>query len=170
MPKNFLFRILFLVVAGSMVWTAALFGHCEVPCGIYNDKLRVDLLKEHITTIEKSMNEIIELSRAGDKNYNQLVRWIENKDQHANEIQHIVSQYFMTQRIKPPQNDSEKEAYQNKLGLLHEMLIYAMKCKQTTDVGNCAKLNELVDKFSAAYFGAADLEHLKEHDKKDRLG
>jgi len=23
MPKNFLFRILFLVVAGSMVWTAA---------------------------------------------------------------------------------------------------------------------------------------------------
>jgi nickel superoxide dismutase len=105
------------------------FSHCQMPCGIYDDEMRIGMMSEHIATIEKSMNQIKELEKGGDRNYNQLVRWIVTKEDHANEIQEIVSQYFMTQRIKPDTKDYEK-----KLGLLHEMLIDAMKCKQTTDL------------------------------------
>ena len=61
-------------------------AHCEIPCGIYNDKMRIDMLKEHVTTIEKSMNQIMELQKAETINYNQLVRWINNKDEHADEL------------------------------------------------------------------------------------
>jgi nickel superoxide dismutase len=158
---------MFAVIAASLLtvqlWTVSVFAHCEIPCGIYDDQARIGLLKEHITTIEKSINQILEISAAGDKNYNQLVRWVANKEKHADEFQHIVTQYFMTQRIKLPTDDAGRSAYVNKVTMLHEMLVFAMKCKQTTDVENCSKLRALVDRFATAYFGAADLEHLKEH-------
>lgn len=129
-------------------------SHCEIPCGIYDDAARIDRLAEHITTIEKSMDQIAALSSAGDKNYNQLVRWIVNKEDHANKYQEIVTRYFLTQRIKPadPADTAAYEDYQEKVTVLHQMLVYAMKCKQTTDRAHVDKLRELLDRFRELYF------------------
>jgi len=105
----------------------------------------MSLIEEHAATIEKSMNQIVELEKGG--NANQLVRWVTNKEAHANELQHIVTQYFMTQRIKFDTPD-----YDKKLAALHEMLVYAMKCKQTTDVKNVEMLRQAAEKFHKLYF------------------
>ncbi len=131
-----------------------LFSHCEVPCGIYEDQLRIDLIKEHITTIEKSMNQIVELSKEKEINYNQLVRWINNKDEHAVKLQNIVSQYFLHQRIKITEPDDEEAfaKYQKQLMLLHKLLVYSMKCKQTTDLNFVKKLRETTTAFEESYF------------------
>ncbi len=131
------------------------FAHCEVPCGIYGDKMRLEMIDEHITTIEKSMKKIMELSGVGEKNYNQIVRWVNNKDTHAEEIQHIVHQYFMTQRIKPVDTSKKDEhaKYMAHLEMLHHMLVYAMKCKQTTDAANVETLREIAAEFRASYLG-----------------
>ena len=132
--------------------TAGMVGaHCEIPCGIYDDAMRLEQIAEHIKTIEKSMNQIRALSKETQVNYNQLIRWVTNKETHANEIQHIATQYFMTQRIKP---DAQK--YQEKLRVLHHMLIYAMKCKQTTDLANTEKLKSLLKEFEILYHGHSD--------------
>jgi nickel superoxide dismutase len=146
------------IAAGCVLFAAsALFvnAHCEIPCGIYNDPLRITLLNEHITTIEKSMKQVVELSQAKDKNYNQLVRWVNNKESHADSFMHIVTQYFMTQRIKPPQSgDKQQQAkYNHELTLLHKMLIHAMKAKQTTDPEHCTILRRLVEEFKMSYLG-----------------
>jgi nickel superoxide dismutase len=132
------------------------FSHCEIPCGIYGDETRFTMLEEDITTVEKSMKLIVELSKAGEKNYNQIVRWVDNKEKHANLIQETISQYFMTQRIKPADetNQAEYKKYVKELTLLHEMLTYAMKAKQTTDLANVEKLRSLVSTFKASYFSA----------------
>ena len=122
-------------------------AHCEIPCGIYDDSLRIKIIAEHLTTIEKSMKNIVELSRQAPVNYNQLVRWISNKEEHAAKIQHIVSQYFMTQRIKLDAKD-----YSEKLSVLHKILVYAMKCKQTTDLTHIATLRSLLKEFETLYF------------------
>ena len=110
------------------------------------------MLEEDITTVEKSMKLIVELSKDGGKNANQLVRWINNKEKHADLIQETVSRYFMTQRIKP----ADEKKYMEQLTLLHEMLIYAMKSKQTTDLANVEKLRALVSSFKASYLGTKD--------------
>lgn len=130
-------------------------AHCEVPCGIYGDEMRVEMIAEHITTIEKAMKQVTLLSAAESVNHNQLIRWVDNKEKHANEIQEIVTQYFMTQRIKlVDSSDREAQAaYVKKLTLLHQMLIQAMKAKQGTDLGVVAKLRTLLDSFSEAYLG-----------------
>ena len=94
------------------------------------------------------MNEITDLSGKTPLNYNQIVRWVTNKEQHATEVQQIVSQYFLTQRIKP-----DADQYGKKLEVLHQMLIAAMKCKQTTDLSNVETLRSLLKQFEVLYFG-----------------
>ena len=145
MKKLFL-ATLFSVFCLSLI-AVSVHAHCEIPCGIYDDQMRVAMLLEHATTIEKSMNQIIELEKAKKHNSNQLIRWVMNKDHHANQFQEIVSQYFMTQRIKP-----DAKEYTKKISALHQMLVYAMKCKQTTDVANVEKLRDLIKDFKTLYF------------------
>ena len=130
------------------------YAHCEIPCGIYGDSLRIEQISEHITTLEKSMNQINELSKAGDKNYNQLVRWVVNKEEHATKIQDIVSQYFLHQRIKPvdPTDVEAYAKYTNQLALLHHLLVFSMKAKQSTDLEVIEKLRSTLDKFAHSYF------------------
>jgi nickel superoxide dismutase len=152
--------ILFLFLSGFLLFGSfQASAHCEVPCGIYEDSVRIALIKEHIATIEKSMIKIEELSKAEKPNYNQLVRWINNKEEHAKKIQDIVSQYFLHQRIKLVDETNEKayEKYEKQLSLLHKMLVYSMKTKQTTDQGYIKKLRDTVGKFEDSYF------HTHEH-------
>ena len=137
---SFVFLVICLA-AGSAA------AHCEIPCGIYDDQMRINMISEHITTIEKSMTQISELSGQKTIDYNQIARWVMNKENHANELQHIVTQYFMTQRIKL---DAAK--YTEKLTLLHKMVVFAMKCKQTTDLSHVSTLRSLVKEFDDLYF------------------
>ncbi len=129
------------------------FAHCEIPCGIYEDQLRVKMIKEHITTIEKSMKMINELSAQEQPDYNQLVRWVNNKEEHANKIQEIVAQYFMHQRVKL-KNEGEDgyDAYIEQLSSLHRISVFAMKAKQSTQLEVVAKLNNAVHRFEHSYF------------------
>lgn len=154
--------IVSVAVAGAIGSIA--FAHCEIPCGIYGDRARVESLREDCTTIKKSMKEIVRLGKESPVNYNQVVRWVTNKDDHANKVQDTVYQYFMSQRIKPvPESDDlAYKKYVKQVALLHEMLVYAMKCKQTTDLANVEKLRALVSDFEAVYF---EPEH--RHEKKE---
>ena len=145
-----------LVVA----FTSVVFSHCQIPCGIYDDETRLAMLAEHIATVEKAMKQIEELSRHDKPNMNQIVRWVQNKDKHADELSQIVTYYFMAQRLKPVAKADSKEykEYVGKLTLLHEMLFYSMKAKQTTELENAEKLRAVLKDFRAVYLGRAEAE------------
>ncbi len=145
------------------------YSHCEIPCGIYGDKTRIDLLYEHITTIEKSMAQInaIVASPPDATAINQVTRWVNNKESHATEIQHVVMQYFLTQRVKAKEAGTpEHLKYMTQLESLHGMLVGAMKCKQTVSTDHTAGLRKSLDKFVGAYFTGEDLKHIREHHGK----
>ena len=99
------------------------------------------------------MKKIVELAADPAENANQIGRWVLNKEQHADHIREIVTQYFMTQRIKLPDEGDKAAvaAYTERLTLLHKMLVYAMKSKQTTDTMWTQKLHETVHVFEDAY-------------------
>jgi nickel superoxide dismutase len=144
-----------LAVGSAILLSSALaYAHCEVPCGIYGDQMRFHTIEEHIATIEKAIDQIAELSAADSPNYNQIVRWVNTKETHATEIQHIVSQYFLTQRIK-----AGKENYSEHLEMCHSLLTLAMKCKQSLDTGNVAKLKEAAGAFRTSYLGPEEEMH-----------
>ena len=140
-----------VAVVGAATWRA--YPHCQIPCGIYGDDARLAAIREHVTTIEKSMRQIDALAAGEKRNYNQLVRWVINKEHHADEISRIVTYYFMAQRVKPA-DAADKKAwgqYVTKLTLLHRMLVAAMKAKQTTDLQYTKSLSKLLDEFTRAY-------------------
>lgn len=137
--------------AAILMITAALASmagaHCQIPCGIYDDHARIAMMEENVATIEKSMVEIGKLAADSPQNINQLVRWVSNKDEYADQLTEIVTYYFLAQRIKPT-----AENYEAKLKALHGMMISAMKCKQTVDLKNVEDLKALIHQFEALYF------------------
>ena len=60
---------------------------------------------EDTSTIRKAMVQINELADKTDaQSQNQLIRWVNTKEDHAKDIQHTIAQYFMAQRIKTSQD------------------------------------------------------------------
>merc|ERR1712060_519543 len=77
-------------------------GHCQVPCGIFDDPKLVADLREAIATVKKAMVQITELSASMTPlNINQMTRWINTKEEHASKIISLVSEYCLCQRVKP---------------------------------------------------------------------
>ncbi|MEM7618586.1 MAG: superoxide dismutase [Ni] [Pseudomonadota bacterium] len=140
-------------------------AHCEIPCGIFNDSLRFDLMLEDATTIEKSMNEINKISAEANPDYHTISRWTMNKEDHANKIMHLVAQYFLAQRIKlPKENASEEELsdYSKSIELLHKITIRAMKTKYSSNINAVDDLRNVVNEFRDHYYK----DHDKAHDHK----
>ncbi len=156
-----------LVLVLAVVAAArAVHAHCQIPCGIFEDQMRIHMLREDLVTVEKSMKRIVELSAAEKPDWNQIVRWVVNKEDHAKKIQEIVADYFLAQRIKVPADDADGAAvakYHAQLSLLHRLNLAAAKMRQTTDVANVEAGRKLVDEFAATYFSPEDLKHLEEH-------
>ena len=144
-----------VVVLSILTWTITTLGHCQIPCGIYDDALRFKLLDEHFTTIDKSIKQIELLSKDPGGNANQLVRWVQNKEDHAQEVVEIITAYFLQQRIKPVEKSDEtgRDAYVKQLVLCHKMLVAAMKAKQTTDLQYVQQSRSLLEEFKRIYSG-----------------
>ena len=133
--------------------TPAPVPHCEVPCGIYTDQLRFEQMLEDTKTIAKSIDEINRFATQlqgppTGKDINQVVRWVSTKDHHATNTQTIVSQYFMTQRIKP-----DHERYDQQIKAAHAVLVAAMKCKQDADGKTAETLKKAILDLYRAYEG-----------------
>ena len=135
-------------------------AHCQIPCGVYDDVLRIIQIKENFKTIEKAMNKISFLSAENTpQNSQQLIRWVNTKEEHATKTQIILSEYFLTQRI------SEKnDKYFKQLSSIHKLVVNSMKCKQTADLNFIKNGLILLENFSKIYFDAHGIEHLKKFD------
>ena len=132
--------------------------HCQVPCGIFDDPIRVALLKEHAATIKKAM---LELDRIAEKaapsgeqfqsqDFNQAARWVVVKEEAASAIMEIVSTYMLAQRVKKESFESAEE-YHKVLELHHTLLQSAMKTKQTVDLDAFLALQRAIANVEAMY-------------------
>jgi len=156
-----IFRLIIL----SALFFNMVFAHCQIPCGIYDDVLRVVSIQENISTIQKSINKIQELgdSQVSAQNQNQLVRWVNNKESHAQKIQDVISEYFLAQRIKPKySNDKDYDKYVILTTSCQKIIFYAMKCKQNVDTQYVEKLSEELESFVAIYLDEHGKEHLQD--------
>ena len=146
-------KVTFLVGCLLPLLVSQVVGHCQVPCGIYDDQRRLDTIAEDIVTVEKAIGQVDALSKEAPPNYNQIVRWMNVKEEHANNIAEIVSWYFLQQRLKPVE-DSDSDDYEEyvyQLTLLHEIMVYSMKVKQSLDMANVEKLKAALHDFEHAY-------------------
>lgn len=143
--KKIVTLLLIIFILAGINWSA--YAHCQIPCGIYDDHARIKSMLEDAKTVEKSAKLIIQLSVKSDaQSKNQLVRWVINKEKHAQNIISIISNYFLTQRVKPNQKD-----YTERLIKHHAVIIAAMKAKQNTDIKFAKKLKKCVKALLSYY-------------------
>ena len=131
---------LLAVFAVMMAMPRLAAAHCQIPCGIYDDNARVVAMLEDVETIKKSITMINELADKTDvQSRQQFVRWVMNKEDHAQKLIATIADYFLTQRIKPAQED-----YVERLKKHHAVILNAMKAKQNADLKVAAELEESV--------------------------
>jgi nickel superoxide dismutase len=146
-------RALFTALFVCTGFVAEGFAHCQVPCGIYDDAARITQMLEDTETIRKAMNQMAELQGKSDpQSMNQMTRWILTKEEHASRIITTVSEYFLTQKLKPvPSSDAGHEAYLQKLADHHAVMRAAMKAKQSTDPSLAGALHDAIDAMAVHY-------------------
>ncbi|HIA04042.1 MAG TPA: superoxide dismutase [Myxococcales bacterium] len=129
-------------------------AHCQVPCGIYDDHARIHSMLEDQSTIAKAILKISELvSKSDATSRNQTVRWINTKEQHASRIITVISEYFLTQKIKPAakKNAKERAQYLANLADAHAVMRAAMKCKHGVDPAAASALKTAIETFGKRY-------------------
>ena len=138
--------ILLLIGLVSVGLASRADAHCQIPCGIYGDDARFTALLEDVTTLKKAVRKIEQESAADSINHNQLVRWVNNKETHADKLSHGMLEYFLAQRIKSDQPD-----YEARLVAIHKIIVLAMKTKQNVDAGIVDDLEMAITGFQALY-------------------
>ena len=137
--------------------------HCQVPCGIYGDQMRFEGMLEDTKTIAKAISEIEAFTKTlGDgppkaKGMNQMVRWVNTKESHAQNIQDVMGAYFFAQRIKTDHKD-----YTAQLATAHNVIVTAMKCKQDVSAETAVNLKKAIEDFYRAYEGKEPKPHEEE--------
>ena len=151
LPTSVFLFILFIL----FILSQHVHSHCQIPCGIYDDHARYKSMLEDASTVEKATNQIITLSNDIDskqkstsiaQNYNQIIRWVNNKEIHAEKIISTISNYFLTQRVKPKQKD-----YLDRLSKHHAVILAAMKAKQNASITESNALKEAIQNLAVFY-------------------
>lgn len=131
----------------TLISVSSVHAHCQIPCGIYDDSARVASMLEDVTTIRKSVSLIGELAAKSDpQSHNQRVRWIMNKETHAQNIIDTISDYFLTQRVKASQED-----YAERLQKHHAVIVAAMQAKQNANMESVDNLMSAVEAVAPYY-------------------
>ena len=78
-------------------------GHCQVPCGIFDDPKLVAEIMEAVTTITKCAAQVNEIFAGAltAQSFNQATRWTNTKEEHCGKIITLVGEYCLCQRVKP---------------------------------------------------------------------
>lgn len=128
-------------------------AHCQVPCGIYDDPARIARILEDTATISKAMKQIQTLAGAhAAKDMNQAIRWVNTKEIHATHIIDVVSEYFLTQKVKTVAAGAQGyDAYLKRLADHHAVMVAAMKTKQNTDPAFADALHHAIDALAVYY-------------------
>jgi len=141
--------LLSLIALLSLVAGASLSAHCQVPCGIFDDEVKFAEFEQHVETIDKSarlIRKIAEKESLSAQDRQQLIRWTVQKEAHAQKIISETADYFLAQRIKPG-----ADHYEEKLELLHHIIVYAMKSKQSVENEPVETLGKKIAAFKALY-------------------
>ncbi|KAH8077531.1 hypothetical protein JL720_9911 [Aureococcus anophagefferens] len=93
--------------------------------------------------------------------FNQMTRWVNNKESHAEKIITAVSEYSLCQRVKPfgaaGRPSRARRTTSTRLAH-HAVMTAAMKAKQNVDPSFAEALEHAVDDFSKMYLPVDEAE------------
>ena len=124
-----MFKSLFTCLILALSCQSELIAHCQMPCGIYHDEMVFDQIDQFVETTVKAISVMEDNPFSTVQERNAFVRWVMQKDKGADDVAHIITAYFLQQKIKPGEEDTTKRVVS-----AHLMLFYLVQIKQTVDL------------------------------------
>jgi len=118
-----------------------------------DDPAMVAELKQAAATVRKAMVQSKDLhaTLASDLlAMNQMVRWINVKEEHCAKIITTVSEYALCQRVKREAFSTQQDFVDAVLAH-HKVLVAAMKAKQQMDTAACDALDHAIEDMAKMY-------------------
>jgi len=131
-------------------------AHCDIPCKIY-DPITTQLAALSVIRFLDLINALEDTGSSLSLNQQaQLIRLVHEKEVHAakvkDEVRIIWGDFF-----KQPQLDQLPDTHQ----LVHDIMLAASACKQSTERENGEKLLGLVNQFSQYFWQAKGIQTYK---------
>lgn len=147
--------LLFLALLAVFAAPQSASAHCQIPCGIYDDERAFAEMKQDAVTIERSMRGLAE-----SKTMHDAARWTMNKERHAQNIQDTAQAYFLAQRVKVAAKKSKGyKNYVTSTTALHQIIVAAMKTKQSDDQAQVEALDAAIETYEAHYWSMHGHDH-----------
>lgn len=132
-------KMLIAGVVSLLCMNGSLSAHCQMPCGIYHDDMVYDQVDQYVETMIKGLTTLKYNQFDTVMSRNQFVRWVIEKETASDEVANIITKYFLQQKIKPGEDETDK-----RLRSAHKLLFLLVAIKQNTDV-------KMVDEFAAEW-------------------
>ncbi len=117
-------------LVASLLATAQLSAHCQMPCGIYHDQMIYDKVDEYFETMVKAVTFMHDDAFKTVQEKNQFIRWVITKEKMSDEVAEVLMYYFLQQKVKPGNDDDTTDLVRS----LHKMLFLLVQIKQNADV------------------------------------
>ncbi len=141
------FKALFTVASAiSLCWLGNLNAHCQMPCGIYHDDMVFDQIDQYIETMYKGIFVINDSKFATTHDRNETIRWVILKEKASDETALLITQYFLQQKIKPDEPDTNK-----RLVNAHKLLFLIVAIKQNADLQTVKNFSAEWEKFKLMF-------------------
>jgi nickel superoxide dismutase len=139
-------RALLTAILATFLSHGSLFSHCQMPCGIYHDDMVYNLVDQYVETMFKGISVLNNSKFATVKERNEFVRWVMEKDKSSDQTAHLISEYFLQQKIKVGGDDTTKQ-----LISAHKLLFMLMQIKQGVDLELVRKFQKEWDQFKLMF-------------------
>lgn len=120
-------------------------GHCQMPCGIYDDQMVYDQINQYYLTMFKGVKALKNNKFQTDEEKNHFVRWVMTKDRLSDEVAMVITTYFLQQKILPIEDNTEL------LKSLHRLLFLLVAIKQNVDINIVKDFGKEWEKFKTSF-------------------
>lgn len=117
-----------------------------MPCGIYHDDMVFDQIDQYVETMYKGITVISDNKFTTVADRNELVRWVGLKEHESDDAAHLITTYFLQQKIKPGESDTPK-----RLESAHRLLFLLVAIKQNVDLDMLQDFSDEWDKFKTMF-------------------
>ncbi len=145
MKLNIKKMAVFCVILSSF-FKLDLSAHCQMPCGIYHDEMVYDQIDQYAETMYKGITVMNGNKLDSVHDFNDLTRWILEKEKESNTTAELISSYFLQQKIKPDEPETVK-----RLVAAHKLLFLIVAIKQNNEVKFVEQFAKQWDEFKLMF-------------------
>lgn len=122
-------------------------AHCDIPCGIY-DPITAQIAALTVVRMDDLLAEQLKSGTAQDAEfYNRVTRLVKVKDEHGERVKHDI-RVIWGDFIKQEHLDKHPELN----GLVHDIMLFGSKARQTADREQSVKLLDAVNRFAEIFW------------------